>query len=74
MMDRIQRKCIEHGMSFSTKKTMVVKVANNVKDIPPHLIINANGDILKQVKEYKYLGSRIDEDVRSIGDVKRRIA
>ena len=73
MMDVIQRKCMEYGMSLNTKKTMVMKVANNAKDIPPALTINENGDILKQVKEYKYLGSRIDEHMRSIGDVARRI-
>ena len=73
MMDRIQKKCIEYGMSLNTKKTMVMKVANNAKDIPPTLTIKVNGDRLKQVKEYNYLGSLIDEDMRSIGDVKRRI-
>ena len=36
-------------------------------------LVLANGDRLKQVKEYNYLGSLIDEDMRSIGDVKRRI-
>ena len=30
---------------------MVMKVANNAKDIPPSLIIKVNGDRLKQVKE-----------------------
>ena len=52
---------------------MVMKVANNAKDIPPSLIIIVNGERLKQVKEYRYLGSMIYEDMRSIGDVKRRI-
>ena len=73
MMDRIQKKCIEYGMSLNTKKTMVMKIANNAKDAPPTLTIKVNGDRLKQVKEYNYLGSLIDEDMRSIGDVKRRI-
>ena len=73
MMDRIQKKCIEYGMSLNTKKTMVMKVANNAKDIPPTLTIKVNGDRLKQVKEYNYLGSLIDEDMRSIGVVKRKI-
>ena len=52
---------------------MVMKVANNAKDIPPSLIIEVNGERLKQVKEYRYLGSMICEDMRSIGDLKRRI-
>ena len=73
MMDRIQGKCIEYGMSLNTKKAMVLKVANNAKDISPSLIIKVNGDRLKQVKEYRYLESMIYEDMRSIGDVKGRI-
>ena len=72
MMDRIQGKCIEYGMSLNTKKTMVMKVANNAKDPQPSLIIKVNGDRLKQVKEYRYLGSMIYEDMRSIGDVKEK--
>ena len=60
-------------MSLNTKKTMVLKVADNAKDPAPSLIIKVNGDRLKQVKEYRYLGSMIYEDMRSIGDVKRRI-
>ena len=72
MMDRIQGKCKDYGMSLNTKKTMVMKVANNAKDIPPPLTIKVNGDRLKQVKEYRYLGSKIYDDMRSIGDVKRR--
>ena len=67
MMDRIQKKCIVYRTSLNMKKTMVMKVANNAKDIPPTLTINVNGDRLKQVKEYNYLGSLIDEDMRSIG-------
>ena len=50
MMDMIQRKCIGYGMSLNTKKTMVMKVANNAKDNPPTLIVKVNGDRLKQVR------------------------
>ena len=51
-------------MRLNAKRTMVMTVANNAKDIPPPFIIKVNEDILKQVKEYKYLGSMIDEDMR----------
>ena len=51
-------------MRLNTKRTMVMKVANNAKDIPPPLI-KVNENILKQVKEYKYLRSMIDEDIIS---------
>ena len=72
-MDRLQGKCIENGMSLNTKKTMVLQVANNAKDPPPSSIIKVNGDRLNHVEEYRYLGSMIYEDMRSIGGVKRRI-
>ena len=32
MMDRIQKKCIEYGMSLNTKKTMAMKIGSNAKD------------------------------------------
>ena len=72
-MDGIQRKCIEYGISLTTKKTWVIKVANNAKDIPSTLILKVNGKKLMQVKDYSYLGSMIEEEMRSIGDVQRRI-
>ena len=69
MMDGIVGKCEEFGMSLNIKKTMVMKIAKN----PSPLNIRVNGEILKQVSEYNYLGSSISEDIRSLGDVKKRI-
>ena len=57
MIDRTQKKCMEYRMSLNTRKTMVMKVVNTAKDIPPTLTIKVNGDRLKQLKEYNYLGS-----------------
>ena len=74
MMDRITRKCEEYGMSLNTKKTMVMKVTKDVQDATTApLSITVNDKKLKQVKEYKYLGSFVLDDMRCLDDVKRRI-
>ena len=65
MMDGIVGKCEEFGMSLNTKKTMAMKIAKNPSPL--------NGEILQQVSEYNYLGSNISEDIRSLGDAKKRI-
>ena len=69
MMDGIVGKCEEFGMSVNTKKTMMMKTAKN----PSSLNIRVDGKILQQVSECNYLESSISEDIRSLGDVKKRI-
>ena len=74
MMDRIARKCEEYGMSLNIKKTMVMKVIKDVQDATtPPLSITVNDKKLKQVNEYKYLGSLMLDDMRCLDNVKRRI-
>ena len=58
-------------MSLNTKKSKVIKITSNKNDTV--LVIKVKGVQLEQVKEYKYLGSLIEEDMRCIKDIKTRI-
>ena len=69
MMNGMVGKCEEFGMSLNSKKTMVMKIAKD----PSPLNIRVSGEILQQLSEYNYLESGISEDIRSLGDIKKRI-
>ena len=56
-------------MKLYEKKTMVMKI----NKAPNRLSIITSGTKLKQVSEYRYLGSSIDERGSSLGEVKKRI-
>ena len=73
MTEKIQEKYEEYMMSLKTKKTVVMRIKSKAKEISSPLTIKVNGTTLQQVKEYKYLGSMISDDIRCMGDVNKQI-
>ena len=72
MINSINTACEEYGMALNAKKTktMVVRKDQNEKSCT----VKVNDTTLEQVKKYKYLGTMVTDDGRSIVEVKRRIA
>ena len=72
MIESINTACEEYGMALNAKKTktMVISKLDEGKTCK----VKVNGTELDQVKKYKYLGTMVTDDGRSIAEVKRRIA
>ena len=70
MVNALNEKCLEYGMSLNAKKTkvMVIDKKENIE-----CKIKVEGKDLEQVHEYKYLGSWITDDGRCEEEVRRRI-
>jgi exonuclease III len=60
-----------YGMKINVKKTKTMVVSRTGGG---HVHILVDGQVVEQVKKFKYLGSMITEEGRSIDDVKIRIA
>jgi len=70
MMESLNETCKRYDMKINVNKTnsmVVTKTTGKVIDI------RIDGQKIQQVKRFKYLGSLITEDGRSIEDVKARI-
>ena len=67
--DSLNIQCREHNMKISISKTETMKVSRT----PGNLSISINGTPLKQVSEFKYLGSIFSEDGRLNREIETRI-
>ena len=65
-------KCIEKGLELNVKKTecMVISKKANTQICN----ISCNGENIKQVKSFKYLGYTITQNAKSDAEIKKRIA
>ena len=68
-MDVVKRNSEEKGLSMNVKKTKTVVC----RDETPHVRIMVNGQVLEQVKKFKYLGQWITDDGRRECEIKNRI-
>ena len=71
MLNRLRDRCKVYGMAINVKKTKVMVIS---KESNVQCRIMLGQDILEQVSRYKYLGSWIMEDVRSVDELIVRIA
>ena len=72
-MDKLSSACNAFGLTISTKKTEVMFQPASSKDyIEP--TITVNGEALKVVDNFTYLGSTLSRDVRINDEVNHRIA
>ena len=60
------------GLSLNVKKTECMVVSK--KSINPKCKVEINGEVIKQVQKFKYLGYTITSDGRCNTEIKRRIA
>ena len=70
LVDIVNRESSKLGLSLNTKKTEVMTVSK--KKDAPNCHITIQGNPLKQVSQFKYLGSMITSDSRCIEEVKIR--
>ena len=69
-MDVVRRNIEEMGLSMNVKKTKTMVVC---RDETPDVRIVVNGQVLEQVKKFKYLGQWITDDGRCECEIKNRI-
>ena len=69
-MDKVNESCTAFGMELNARKTKVMAME---KQPGTELTIKSNGIALEQVTKYKYLGTLITADTRSIQEIKRII-
>ena len=69
-MDVVRQNSEEKGLSMNVKKTKTMVVCLNET---PDVRIVINGQVLEQVKKYKYLGQWITDDGRCECEIKNRI-
>ena len=72
MIESINTACEEYGMALNAKKTKTMLISKFDED--KTCKVQVNGTELEQVKKYKYLGTMVTSDGRSLVEVKRRIA
>ena len=70
MVNELNKKCSDYGMSLNAKKTKVMVIDKKEKI---QCVIKVGNKELEQVKEYKYLGSWITDNAKCEEEVKRRI-
>lgn len=70
MLSDLNRKCLEYGMKINKKKTKCMIIGGKEES----LRMEVEGVEIQQVKEYKYLGSIITEDMRCSKEIKVRMA
>ena len=62
----------EHGLKLNVSKTKVMVISKADNDISAN--VEVGGVVLEQVQRYKYLGSVVTKDGRSVEEIKTRIA
>ena len=72
LLDAVQKECENFEMQINVQKTEVMVFSK--KKQPPKIKVSLNGEILKQVNQFKYLGSIMTSDAKSTVDIKCRIA
>src|SRR6218665_3612587 len=73
MMDRLNKTTTEYGTKINTKKTKVMKISR-IEGEEKNLKITIDGEEIKQVTEFCYLGSLISDDAKCHTEIKKRIA
>ncbi|KAG1715012.1 Multidrug resistance-associated protein 4 [Nymphon striatum] len=71
MMDKLNASVELYGMRINEKKTKVMKITRYQYEV---INITLKGRKLEQVRQYKYLGSILDDEGKCTKDVKARIA
>ncbi|KAG1662043.1 Protein pellino [Nymphon striatum] len=71
MMDKLNAIVELYGMRINEKKTKVMKITRYQYEV---INITLKGCKLEQVRQYKYLGSILDDEGKCTKDVKARIA
>ena len=69
LVSSLEKTAIKYGMKINVGKTKVMNIAKISKPIT----IKVEGKILDQVKQFRYLGSLIEEDGRCDKEIKARI-
>ena len=72
LVDRVVVKSTAYGMEVNVKKTKCMVMTK--KESVPECRIAVKGEMIKQVNNFKYLGSNITSDGRCVTEVKCRIA
>ena len=70
MIDKMSESVERHGMKINGKKTKVMKIGRS----PSPIHITLNGETLKQVSNFKYLGTIITEEGSCEKEISTRIA
>ena len=71
MINIIAKESLSKGLSLNTRKTEVMVITKN--KCPPECNIKVDGISLKQVNNFKYLGTLITADGRCIKEIKSRV-
>jgi retron-type reverse transcriptase len=69
MIARLEEKCEEYGMKVNVKKTKVLRIGDKER-----VKVKASGERIEQVKEFRYLGTRLTSEWTSEGEIRMRIA
>ena len=72
LIDAVQEASEAKGLRLNIKKTEVMVVSKQPN--PPRCNITINNETLKQVEQFKYLGSILTQDSRCNQEIKTRIA
>ena len=70
-MDKIATESVKLGLSLNIKKTSCMVISKKKETPKCHLIVN--GQAMRQVKQFSYLGSILTSDGRCDTEMKRRI-
>ena len=71
MMKSLSSKCKEYDMKIHVNKTKVMKISSKLEE---NLSIIINGQKVKRVSQFKYLGSLLTEDAGSGKEIKTSVA
>ena len=71
LVDGLSEGCERYGLKINIGKTEVMGVTKRSEQIT--VDISVGGGTLKQVRNFRYLGSLVQEDARCEGDIKGRI-
>ena len=72
MLDKIIKESANKGLSLNKKKTEVMVISK--KKTNPECRLVVDGETLKQVTKFKYLGTMLTSDGRCTIEIKSRIA
>ena len=72
LLDAVQKQCEHFETHINVQKTEVMVFSK--KKQPPKIKVSLNGEMLKQVNQFKYLGSIMKSNAKSTVDIKYRIA
>ncbi|GFS03183.1 RNA-directed DNA polymerase from mobile element jockey [Elysia marginata] len=72
ILDVVTDASMEMGLDLNAKKTECMTTSKNTD--PPTCNLTSNGEKIKQVSSFKYLGYTISSNGKSLPEVKRRIA